>query len=190
MDIESDKSKLRKKFRDIRMRGSNNNDQRILSKVIITLKKLFPADKCQGYIGIYWPINKEIDLRALKMIKSYSIALPASKEKNKLSYYPWSNTDLKKDINGIPAPLTNNPLNPQEVDLLLVPALAIDKKGYRLGYGGGYFDRLRSNPNWRNVKALLIINEDCISVNDLPRDDWDIPFDGWISEKGFHQSKT
>ena len=190
MNIESEKINLRKKFKAIRRQDSNDKDEIVLSNVLITLKKLFPKPKKQAFIGIYWPINTETDLRPLKKLKEYTIALPASTNKKELNYYHWSDNCLKKDVNGIPAPLNNKPLKPEELDLLLVPALAIDKKGYRLGYGGGYFDRLRSNPNWRKVKAILVINESCISLNDLPRNEWDIPFDGWISEKGFHQSKT
>ena len=71
--------------------------------------------------------------------------------------------------------------------MLLVPALAIDQGGYRLGYGGGYFDRLRKKELWFSIPSFVVISSNCISSNPLPRNEWDLPFNGWISEKGLHQ---
>ena len=70
-----------------------------------------------------------------------------------------------------------------------MPALAIDQEGYRLGYGGGYFDRLRQNKEWRSIPSFIIISQNCISESPLPRNSWDIPFNGWINENGLHQIK-
>ena len=68
--------------------------------------------------------------------------------------------------------------------LLLVPALAIDRTGIRLGYGGGYYDRLRADPTWASVPAWVVLPSACISSEPLPRDAWDVPFTGWITEHG------
>jgi 5-formyltetrahydrofolate cyclo-ligase len=85
---------------------------------------------------------------------------------------------------GIPAPLNHPPLTADQLDLLLVPALAVDQGGIRLGYGGGYYDRLRAQPLWCEVPALVVLPGACISREALPRDPWDRPFDGWASERG------
>jgi 5-formyltetrahydrofolate cyclo-ligase len=42
---------------------------------------------------------------------------------------------------GIPEPLTGNTVNPTEIDLVLMPLLAFDRRGYRVGYGKGFYDR-------------------------------------------------
>jgi 5-formyltetrahydrofolate cyclo-ligase len=68
---------------------------------------------------------------------------------------------------------------------LLVPALACDRQGFRLGYGGGWFDRLRSAAHWRAVPALAVLPQGCL-VEQLPHDSWDVPFDGWLHEGGLH----
>jgi 5-formyltetrahydrofolate cyclo-ligase len=71
--------------------------------------------------------------------------------------------------------------------LLLVPALAVDATGLRLGSGGGFYDRLRADPAWRAVPALAVLPAACV-VPRLPGDPWDVPFDGWLDETGLHRS--
>ena len=85
---------------------------------------------------------------------------------------------------GIPAPLNQPPLTADQLDLLLVPALAVDQNGIRLGYGGGYYDRLRTQPPWRRIPALVVLPGACVTRRALPRDPWDRAFDGWVSEQG------
>ena len=106
-----------------------------------------------------------------------------------LTYHHWSRESLIPDSNNIPSPLKEKTLTHEDLSLLLVPALAIDQEGYRLGYGGGYFDRLRQNNEWRSIPSFIIISQNCVSERSLPRDSWDIPFNGWINENGLHQIK-
>ena len=60
----------------------------------------------------------------------------------------------------------------QAIDLIVVPALRIDRSGYRLGQGGGYHDR--ALPLLR-AWSIGLIHADEISSEDLPREEWDIP---------------
>ena len=75
-------------------------------------------------------------------------------------------------------------LTPDLVDLILVPAVAIDARGYRLGYGGGYYDRLRSDPVWRRIPTIGIVF-DFSYVEMLPTEAWDLPLDRVCTELGF-----
>ena len=113
--------------------------------------------------------------------------MPSCSVKGEISYHRWANDPLEKDIYGIPAPLSQPPLQASELNLLIVPALSIDKLGTRLGYGSGCFDRLRVKSGWREIKALAVLPSKCISTSSLPRDKWDIPFNGWINEKEIFQ---
>jgi 5-formyltetrahydrofolate cyclo-ligase len=85
---------------------------------------------------------------------------------------------------GILEPRADLPmLEAVEVDLMLVPSVAIDRSGYRLGYGGGYYDRLRANPSWRDIPTIGIVF-DFGYVDELPIDPWDLPLDGVCTELG------
>ena len=55
----------------------------------------------------------------------------------------------------------------------------------RLGYGGGWFDRLRADPPWRRVPALVVLPAACV-CEALPQEPWDVPFAGWLDEQGPH----
>jgi 5-formyltetrahydrofolate cyclo-ligase len=107
----------------------------------------------------------------------------------RLIYLPWEqDASLRPDACGIPAPLPApgaelQPLPPEALGLLLVPALAVDRSGLRLGSGGGWYDRLRADPAWRSVPALAVLPRACV-VDRLPRDPWDVPFSGWLDERG------
>jgi 5-formyltetrahydrofolate cyclo-ligase len=65
-------------------------------------------------------------------------------------------------------------LSPSEVDLILVPAVACDLQGYRLGYGGGFYDRMLSNPAWAKLPTIGIVF-DFAHLAQLPKDPWDQP---------------
>jgi 5-formyltetrahydrofolate cyclo-ligase len=58
------------------------------------------------------------------------------------------------------------------IDLIVVPALRIDRNGYRLGQGGGYYDRALIDIS---AFSIGLIHPDEISSEDLPREDWDVP---------------
>ena len=184
MQLKEQKYNKRKEFREIRSQVSAITKKQIYQQVKKFLAEVKKRKKRGKFFGIYWPLPGEINLLELKNSKNMRIALPRCLNESKMNYYAWEESELIKDFAGIPAPLSQNLLKPEELELLLVPALAIDKHAIRLGYGGGYFDFLRSQPKWKKIPAFIIIPEACISNVLLPREDWDIPFDGWISEKG------
>lgn len=69
------------------------------------------------------------------------------------------------------------------VDLVLVPTVACDERGYRLGYGGGFYDRMLSAPEWQAKLTIGIVFEDA-RVPQLPIDSWDQPLAGVCTEAG------
>ena len=134
------KSKLRKKILRIREKVNKKNIQISFSKLIRILKKEKRKNKI---IGGYYPINFEIDdlelLRKFEKNRS-NISLPVIKKNFQMDFHKWTFSDpLKVNKYGIPEPEIKNIVYP---DILLVPLVAFDEDLNRLGYGGGYYDRL------------------------------------------------
>lgn len=69
-----------------------------------------------------------------------------------------------------------------DVDLALVPALAADRAGYRLGYGAGYFDRLLAGRGEQPFCVVALPSE--FIVPSLPHEEHDVPVDMVVSEEG------
>ena len=131
---------MRKKILKIRERNNKRNTQIDFNQILNILKKEKINKK---NIGGYYPVNFEIDdLAILKNFekKNFNISLPVIKKNFQMDFYKWSFSDLLK-INkyGIPEPETKKIVYP---DVLLIPLVAFDKNLNRLGYGGGYYDRL------------------------------------------------
>ena len=187
-DIKTKKELKRNEYNLIRYSNSSLIHEKIKLKVKSALKELIKKYHIEGkYIGIYWPLKGEVDIRFIKELNNQKIALPSSSKVKGLKYHHWSNNQLELDSNKIPAPLGEKAIRPSDISILFVPAIAIDLEGYRLGYGGGYFDRLRKKDLWNSIPSFVVISNNCISKKPLPREEWDLPFNGWISETGLHQ---
>lgn len=122
-------------------------------------------------IGIYYPINNEIDLLALLL------------NKNKNFYFPFvfqNNMCFKKvtDLSEIdfsfriPQPFENLPnIDKNNLEYIIIPGLAFDLKGYRVGYGKGYFDRYLAD--FKNFKVGVTLKETVFS--NIEFENYDIP---------------
>ena len=134
------KSKLRKKILKVREKNNKSNIQIKFNQ----LKKIFKKEKInKKTIGGYYPVNFEIDdLALLRKFekKRFVISLPVISKNFQMDFYKWTFSDpLRINKYGIPEPEIKNIVYP---DILLIPLVAFDKNLNRLGYGGGYYDRL------------------------------------------------
>ena len=94
-------------------------------------------------LGYYWPIRGELDLRpvATRHVDAGGVAaLPAVVAKDEpVEFWRWEpGTEMQRGFWNIPVPLERRSVMP---DVLLIPMVGYDAAGYRLGYGGGYYDR-------------------------------------------------
>lgn len=76
-----------------------------------------------------------------------------------------------------------------QVDLILVPCVGCDRRGYRLGYGGGYYDRLLADPQWAKIPTIGITFDPMV-VETLPTDAWDRPLSAICTETRWHPRLT
>ena len=162
------KSKLRNKILKIREKNNKNNIQIHFDQIIKIIKKEKIIKKI---VGGYYPVNFEVDdLRLLKILEEnkFNISLPVIKKNFQMDFYKWSFSDpLKINKYGIPEPEPKNIVYP---NILLVPLVAFDKNLNRLGYGGGYYDRLikRLSKKEKIIKiglALSIQKVDKVPIN-------------------------
>ena len=174
----TDKRELRQKFR--RKRSTTDDLEPFIQHHV----KAILSRVGSGTVGLYWPLAGEVNLLNLCQGLEAQVALPKADGRGHLDYLAWCGTDLEPDGCRIPAPATGHPLQPNQLSLLMIPALAVDAQGYRLGYGGGYYDRLRADPAWAQVPAWAVLPSCCLSTAPLPTDDWDIPVHGWVTELG------
>ncbi len=132
-------------------------------------------------ILLYAPLPGEADPRGLlNLLPKASFFLPrvAGRE---LIVLPYSER-LRTSTLGVPEPIEGEPVPPGELDAVVVPALAYDSEGYRLGHGLGYYDRFlqRLRPNALSVGFL----PRALVLDRLPRDPWDVPVKAIATEQG------
>ena len=192
-DSASAKVLWRQRLRPLRLERARPCQGAILAVARRELLALLPPGT---RLGLYWPLAGESDLTALAELPGQGpgtalagrLALPAVAGlpgQGHLEYRAWQPGEpLEPDLCRIPAP-RGPALAPGQLGLVLVPALGLDRQGIRLGSGGGWYDRLRADPAWRAVPALAVLPAACL-VEQLPRDPWDVPFDGWLDERGVH----
>ena len=102
-----------------------------------------------------------------------------------LSWHVWKPGEvLETGSFGIFEPPAQAPLlTAAEVDLILVPAVGCDVRGYRLGYGGGFYDRLFALPEWERVPRVGVVFEEAF-LPVVPVDEWDCRLTAVCTEVG------
>ena len=175
------KSKLRKKILKIREENNKKNIQISFNQIIKILKKEKITNKI---IGGYYPVNFEVDdLRLLEKFekKNFNISLPVIKKNFQMDFYKWSFSDLLT-INkyGIPEPEIKNIVYP---DILLIPLVAFDKDLNRLGYGGGYYDRLINKLSKKKKIIKIGLALSVQKIDKVPIDAYDQKLDYVVTNK-------
>ena len=155
--------------------------KKVEMNVKLYIETFLKKEKKINHIGIYWPLKNEVDIRSLK--DKYSLALPRCDKNKKLLFCSWDDKPLTKDSEGIPSPDISSKISYKSLSIIFIPCLSVDKNLTRLGYGGGYFDRLRNDKNWRTIPCIGVLTSNCVSHNFLTKADWDIPLSGFITEK-------
>ena len=102
------------------------------------------------------------------------VALPKCYGPEMRFIYVEDLTRIRKSSCGVPEPLDDVPIADDETALVLMPGMAFDQSGHRMGYGGGYYDRFLSAQPHHPTIALCY---DFQVVEQLPTDAFDIPVD-------------
>lgn len=142
------KDQLRREFIHKRNRILQNEYDELCHQLLDQFTRLdFTGVSC---IHMFLPIRKRKEPDTL-LIRDWlkaerpeiQIAFPKTNFADHTMQSFADDTDLRLEINAfdIPEPVTGTEINPDVIDLMLVPLLAFDKQGYRVGYGKGFYDR-------------------------------------------------
>ena len=134
------KSKMRELLVQKR-RVMSTADRQMYSQQILDQLEQMTCFREAKTILLYYPIQNEVDV--LPLIKKYkhekTLLFPVS-HRRAMTVHPYAgNAMMHRGKFGIPEPTT--PMYTGEIDLVVVPAVAFDAKGRRLGRGGGFYDR-------------------------------------------------
>ena len=155
---------------DLRLRFKSQRKTLDIDKISVELcRKIRELEvyKCAKNVMIFYPLKYEINLLDL-ICDDKNFYLPKVSG-DKILVCPYCE-DLKKSCFGVLEPCSA-PVDADILDLVFVPALAVDGENYRLGYGGGFYDRfLSENPKLYSV--VPIAKEFCVA--DLPHENFDV----------------
>jgi 5,10-methenyltetrahydrofolate synthetase len=162
-------------------------DQRLAWNDAVTTYLLegFPNLKTM-VVGFYWPFRGEFDPRpAIRrlMEEGARAALPVVVRKNApLQFHAWWQGAPMRETGGvfnIPVPDGTGIVTP---DALLIPPVGFDSLGYRLGYGGGYFDRTLASMAPQPLK--IGVGFELSRIDTIRPQPYDIPMDFVVTEAG------
>ena len=175
-----EKSALRKQFR--RARAQMSADERNAATETIN-RLLKPYIKKGRKIGVYWPMGKELRLdgfvRAAQK-RGAKLYLPYIEPNTRWMWFtPYPADGAKQERKRGRAKL-----HVPQFSLLIVPIVGIDKRGYRLGQAGGYYDATLSAMKYRLQTQTLGVGFGCQLTDTLPTEPHDLPLDGFVSELG------
>ena len=153
---------------DLRIKAKSIRKYLNISKISsLAVSKIRDVDiyKEARNVLIFYPMRYEIDLLAL-LDDDKNFYSPKVFDK-KLFICPFKKGDkLEKSCFNVNEPCTS-PVDPNVLDLVIVPALMVDKNGYRLGYGGGFYDRFLGENSF--IKTIVPIPKNCLLKSYLLR---------------------
>lgn len=172
------KTKFRKDFLSQRL-NLNIEEYKKLNKNIFDRILKILSKKNFNSIAMYYPFKKEVDLlKLMDVLKDKDILFPKVFGKEMEFIKINSLNDFKKGKFGIMEP--EGEFYDKQIDIYLIPGLAFDKQLYRLGYGGGYFDKYFA----KHQRTLLIgVCFDFQILEKLPILNHDIKMDMIVTEK-------
>ncbi len=173
------KENIRKDFLGKRNRLSPEEVKK-KSKVIIEHLKKDPDYKKAKIILFYVSKDKEVLTHDLirEALKDKIVLVPKLVNEQAVCCVIKSFNELRPGSYGVLEPFATAKIPVEEVQLIIVPGVVFDKKGYRLGYGKGYYDALLLRTEAKKIALAFSFQ----IVEKLPHDQWDVKMDKVVTE--------
>jgi 5-formyltetrahydrofolate cyclo-ligase len=186
-DIAIQKQRLRKQCLQARQ-ALGAEKRRQASQSMGTWIESWPVFQRSDVILTYMPIPGEADLTPLlewHPQKRWVLPRILPEEEHRMVFHAYDATRLILHPFGMVEPAPDLPvIPPEDVQLTLVPGLAFDRQGWRLGYGGGYFDRFLRH--FAGTSLGVIFN--ALLLEPLPRSEYDVAMQWIVTEDGIFQT--
>ena len=166
--------------------GQTDRNDALAAKLAEVISR-YPGARC---IGFYWPLAGEFDARGVigRWLSANALrtaALPVViAPRAPLAFHAWQpGAAIKKGRYGIPVPDDERGVTP---DVLLIPCVGFDTARYRLGYGGGYYDRTLAFWPADRKPATIGVAFESARCDALPRGEFDLPLGAIVTESGIY----
>lgn len=188
----NNRKQLRQHIRTLR-RSLTPRQQQQASQLLLTNIRHRADFRRAKNIAMYLPNDGEINPESLirlcwKLGKRVYLPVLHPVLHNRLWFVPYTpKTEMIKNIYGIKEPklIPHHRRAAWALDLVLLPLVAFDEKGNRMGMGGGYYDRTFSFKALRKGLAgpkLIGLAHEIQKVKELPTENWDIPLSSIITD--------
>ena len=193
------KQDLRRQLRR-RRRCTGGLKQRLAAHAAARRLIALPEVRRARHIAVFLATDGELDpapFARLAHTRGAQIYLPALAHgpEQPLHFMPWhpGRTPLARNRFGIlePRPEPHRRLPRRQLDVIVVPLVAFDARGFRLGMGGGFYDRSLAfiRRGWRGRRPRLIAAAyDFQRVAELPTRHWDVPLDIVVTERKIYRT--
>lgn len=189
------KTSLRREFLQKRL-DLTENEVEEKSLLIAEKTAYFLNDKSFQTIHTFLPQRNKNEIDTWKIISILQISFPhidivvpyiTPGTREMEHYLLTKETLLIENRWGIPEPdpVLSKKIPPEEIDIVLIPLLIFDQSGYRVGYGGGYYDRFLAQCKDNTLKIGLSFFEPVESIEDTDRHD--IRIDACILPSGLYK---
>jgi 5,10-methenyltetrahydrofolate synthetase len=185
-DVKSWRKSQRQRLILARMTLSHDSVESFRKSIDASIERSFPGlARCR--LAFCWPIKNEYDARHLAKTLRERGALTALPvvvaPKQPLAFREWHpGTELAKGPLDIPYPVSSPEVVPEAV---LLPMNGWDARGYRLGYGGGFFDRTLASLAKKPV--VIGVSYELARLETIDPQPWDIPMDYIVTERGVYR---
>jgi len=180
--IQNAKRQLRVESQQAR-KALGEDFQRQASAAICCHIEAWPLFQRSETVSTYMPMRGEVDLRPLLERHPYKRwLLPRIQPEGRMTFHPYDPEHMIRHPYGMLEPDSDLPIIPMEhIQLAFVPGLAFDRQGWRLGYGGGFFDRFLAG---FAHGVSLGVTYHALLFDQLPHHQHDLPVQYLVMEEG------